>query len=63
MEKATSGKKIAAFVVSIIAIACILVVILIQTFYATYDPSKYGRSNGGVDQGTNSTEINESNEK
>lgn len=43
-EKNTSGKKMAMIVVGSIIVAVIFVVIVIQIFYATYDPKKYNRN-------------------
>lgn len=47
--KETSGKKVAYIVMGSIIAASIFAVIVITIFYNTYDPSKYGRNNGGVD--------------
>jgi hypothetical protein len=44
-----NGKKFALFVGGGICVAALAVAIIIFTFYNAYDPSKYGRSNGGVD--------------
>jgi len=49
-EEKKNGKKFAAIILSTIAIASILVVIIITAFYELYDPTKYGRCNGGIDQ-------------
>ena len=48
-KKDTSGKKIGMIVIGSIIAASIFAVIVITIFYNTYDPSKYGRNNGGVD--------------
>lgn len=48
-RKGTSGKKIGIIVISSIIVASIFAVIVITIFYNTYDPSKYGRNNGGID--------------
>ena len=48
-RKGTSGKKIGIIVIGSIIAASIFAVIVITIFYNTYDPSKYGRNNGGVD--------------
>ena len=49
-EEKKNGKKFATIILSAIAIASILVVIIITAFYELYDPTKYGRCNGGIDQ-------------
>ena len=49
-EEKKNGKKVATIILSSIAIASILVVIIITAFYKLYDPTKYGRCNGGIDQ-------------
>ncbi|MGM9951724.1 MAG: hypothetical protein ACI33P_16430 [Lysinibacillus sp.] len=49
-KKNMSGKKMGIIVISCIAAASLLAVIAITIFYNTYDPSKYGRNNGGVDE-------------
>ena len=49
-KKGTSGKKIGIVVIGSIIVASIFAVIVITIFYNTYDPSKYGRNNGGIDQ-------------
>ena len=49
-EEKKNGKKIATIILGSIAIASILVVIIITAFYKMYDPTKYGRCNGGIDQ-------------
>ena len=49
-EVKKNGKKFATIIVSTIAIASILVVIIVTAFYELYDPTKYGRCNGGIDQ-------------
>lgn len=48
-KKGTSGKKIGIIVIGSIIVASIFAVIVITIFYNTYDPSKYGRNNGGID--------------
>lgn len=48
-KKGTSGKKIGIIVIGSIIAASIFAVIVITIFYNTYDPSKYGRNNGGID--------------
>ena len=48
-KKDTSGKKIGIIVIGSIIAASIFAVIVITIFYNTYDPSKYGRNNGGID--------------
>ena len=48
-KKNTSGKKIGIIVIGSIIVASIFAVIVITIFYNTYDPSKYGRNNGGID--------------
>ena len=48
-KKDTSGKKVGIIVVSSIIVASVFAVIVITIFYNTYDPSKYGRNNGGID--------------
>ncbi|MGM9943535.1 MAG: hypothetical protein ACI33M_01255 [Lysinibacillus sp.] len=48
-KKDTSGKKIGIIVIGSIIVASIFAVIVITIFYNTYDPSKYGRNNGGID--------------
>ena len=49
-KKSMSGKKMGIIVVGSIVAASLLEVIVITIFYNTYDPSKYGRNNGGVDE-------------
>ena len=49
-EEKKNGKKVAIIILSSIAIASIFSVIIITAFYALYDPTKYGRCNGGIDQ-------------
>ena len=48
-RKRTSGKKIGMIVIGSIIVASVFAVIVITIFYNTYDPSKYGRNNGGID--------------
>ena len=50
VEEKKNGKKVATIILGSIAIASILVVIIITAFYKMYDPTKYGRCNGGIDQ-------------
>lgn len=57
-NKETSGKKIAYIVIGSIAIASIFAVIVITIFYNTYDPTKYGRNNGGVDEENRGVPVN-----
>ncbi len=49
-KKSVSGKKMTGIVIGSIIAASLLAVIIITIFYNTYDPSKYGRNNGGIDQ-------------
>ena len=44
-----SGKKLALFITMSLFFASIIVFIIITAFYNVYDPSKFGRINGGVD--------------
>ncbi|WP_332646471.1 hypothetical protein [Lysinibacillus sp. 54212] len=39
-----NGKKVAMIVIGSIIVAAIFVVVVIQIFYATYDPKKYNRN-------------------
>lgn len=48
-KKSMSGKKMAGIIIGSIIVASLLAVVVITIFYNTYDPSKYGRNNGGVD--------------
>ena len=48
-KRGTSGKKVGVIVIGSIIMASIFAVIVITIFYNTYDPSKYGRNNGGID--------------
>ena len=48
-KKETSGKKIGIIVIGSIIVASIFAVVVITIFYNTYDPSIYGRNNGGID--------------
>lgn len=48
-DKKTNGKKVAYIVVGSIIVASLFAFLVITAFYKTYDPSKYGRNNGGVD--------------
>lgn len=48
-KKETSGKKIGIIVIGSIIVASVFAVIVITIFYNTYDPSKYGRNNSGID--------------
>ncbi|MEO4054974.1 hypothetical protein [Solibacillus sp. CAU 1738] len=50
-EKNMSGKKMAYIVMGLIIATAVFIVLVIQFFYMTYDPAKYGRKNGGIDQG------------
>ena len=50
VEEKKNGKKVATIILSSIAIASILVVIIVTASYELYDPTKYGRCNGGIDQ-------------
>ena len=43
-ENKSNGKKVALIVVGSIIVAAVFVVIVIQIFYATYDPKKYNRN-------------------
>ena len=49
-NKQLSGKKMGTILISIIVVVSLIAVILITVFYNVYDPEKYGRNNGGVDQ-------------
>lgn len=49
MDQEKSGKRLAVIFVGIVAAAAITVFTIVIVFYNYYDPSKYGRSNGGVD--------------
>ena len=48
-KQGTSGKKIGIIIIGSIILASICAIIVITIFYNTYDPSKYGRNNGGID--------------
>ena len=48
-KKGTSGKKVGMIVIGSIIAVSMFAVIVITIFYNTYDPSKYGRNNGGID--------------
>ena len=50
VEEKKNGKKFATIILGTIATASILVVIIITAFYELYDPTKYGRCNGGIDK-------------
>ncbi|KGR86125.1 hypothetical protein [Lysinibacillus odysseyi] len=50
MKKGMSGKKMAGIIIGSIIAASLVAVIFITVFYNTYDPSKYGRNNGGIDE-------------
>lgn len=68
MEQKQNGKKVATIIISTIVVASLLVVVIISAFYELYDPTKYGRKNGGVDADSNSSvniieENNTNNEK
>lgn len=49
-KKSVSGKKMTGVIIGSIIAVSLLAVIIITIFYNTYDPSKYGRNNGGIDQ-------------
>lgn len=53
MENAprSSGSKVALIISGSIIVASVIVVIVILLFFKVYDPSDYGRSNGGIDAG------------
>lgn len=57
-NKETSGKKVATVVIGSIVAASLFAVIIITIFYNTYDPSKYGRNNGGVDVENRGAPVN-----
>jgi hypothetical protein len=57
-KKETSGKKVAYIVIGSIVAASIFAVIVITIFYNTYDPTKYGRNNGGVDEENRGAPVN-----
>ena len=63
VKKESSGKKIAFVVIGSIVAASIFAIIVITIFYNTYDPSKYGRNNGGVDVENPGAPVSEMNEK
>ncbi|KOS68264.1 hypothetical protein AEA09_06640 [Lysinibacillus contaminans] len=44
-----NGKKLALFITIGLLFASIVVFIIITAFYNVYDPSEFGRINGGVD--------------
>lgn len=44
-----NGKKLALFITIGLLLASIVVFIIITAFYKVYDPSEFGRINGGVD--------------
>lgn len=50
MEQKQNGKKVATILISTIVVASILVMVIITAFYKFYDPTKYGRNNGGIDR-------------
>lgn len=52
-----SGKKLTYVIIGSILAASIFAVLVIQLFYSTYDPSKYGRKNGGVDKSEESAPL------
>ena len=56
-EKQMSGKKLAYIVIGSTIIVSIFAVLVIQLFYMTYDPSKYGRKNGGIDRSEESAPL------
>ena len=45
-----NGKKFALFITIGLFIASIVVLIVITAFYKLYDPSEFGRINGGIDK-------------
>ena len=53
MEQKQNGKKVATILISTIVVASILVMVIITAFYKFYDPTKYGRNNGGIDLDSN----------
>lgn len=57
-KKETSGKKVAYIVMGSILAASVFAVIVITIFYNTYDPSKYGRNNGGIDEENRGVPVN-----
>lgn len=57
-KKETSGKKVAYIVIGSIVAASIFAVVVITIFYNTYDPTKYGRNNGGIDEENRGVPIN-----
>lgn len=57
MEEKKNGKKFAMIIISTMIIASILVVIVISAFYELYDPTKYGRKHGGVNDQDRNTEL------
>ncbi|MER1998352.1 MAG: hypothetical protein ABS882_01145 [Lysinibacillus sp.] len=57
-KKETSGKKVAYIVIGSIIAASIFAVIVITLFFNMYDPSKYGRNNGGVDEENRGAPVN-----
>ena len=48
-KKDKSGQKMGIIVIGSIIVASVFAVVVITIFYNTYDPSKYGRNNGGID--------------
>ncbi|HCG4535971.1 hypothetical protein LG296_19820 (plasmid) [Ureibacillus chungkukjangi] len=45
-----NGKKFALFITIGLFIASIVVLFVITAFYKLYDPSEFGRINGGIDK-------------
>ena len=49
MSGKKNGKKVSIFISLTLLVSSVLVVVIIMAFYNVYDPSKYGRTNGGID--------------
>lgn len=49
MRHEKNGKKLVFIIIGILLAASIAVLGATMFFYNSYDPSKYGRNNGGVD--------------
>lgn len=49
IKEKKNGKKFALLIIMGLCISSIVVLIVITAFYNLYDPSKFGRGNGGVD--------------
>ena len=49
MTQEKNGRKLVFIIVGILLVASIAIFAVTMAFYNFYDPSKYGRSNGGVD--------------